>query len=145
MIRLRSFAATTAAFAAGFLAGQAFDGGNAEAQAKGGKVYELRTYTSPDGRLNDLLARFRDDTMRIFEKHGMHNVGYWVPTDAPASGNTLVYILAHDSREAATKSWEAFRADPEWKAVTERTQANGPIVSNVQSVFLEATAFSPMK
>ena len=145
MARFRSVAATTAVFVAGFLAGQVFDGGNAEAQAKGGKVYELRTYTSPDGRLGDLLARFRDDTMRIFERHGMHNVGYWVPTDAPASGNTLVYILAHDSRDAATKSWEAFRADPEWKAVTERTQANGPIVSNVQSVFLEATAFSPMK
>ena len=142
MIRLRFVAATSAVFAAGFLAGQAFDGGSAEAQGR--KVFELRTYTSPEGRLDDLLARFRDDTMRIFEKHGMHSVGYWVPTDAPASGNTLVYLLAHDSRDAATKSWEAFRADPEWKAVTERTQANGPIVSNVVSVFLESTDFSPM-
>jgi NIPSNAP protein len=123
--------------------GHAFDGGKAEAQSR--KVFELRTYTSPDGRLDDLLARFRDDTMRIFKKHGMENVGYFVPADAPASGNTLVYILAHDSRDAATKSWEAFRADPEWKAVTERTQANGPIVSNVVSVFLEPTDFSPMK
>ena len=143
MIRKRFVAAALAVFAAGFLAGQAFDGGNAEAQGR--KVFELRTYTSPEGRLDDLLARFRDDTMRIFEKHGMENVGYFVPTDAPASANTLVYILAHDSRDAATKSWEAFRADPEWKAVTERTQANGPIVSNVVSVFLEATDFSPMK
>ena len=143
MIRTRFVAATLAVFSAGFLAGQMFDGGNAEAQGR--KVFELRTYTSPEGRLDDLLARFRDDTMRIFEKHGMENVGYFVPTDAPASANTLVYILAHDSRDAATKSWEAFRADPEWKAVTERTQANGPIVSNVVSVFLEATDFSPMK
>ena len=143
MIRTRFVAAALAVFAAGFLAGQAFDGGNAEAQGR--KVFELRTYTSPEGRLDDLLARFRDDTMRIFEKHGMENVGYFVPTDAPASANTLVYILAHDSRDAATKSWEAFRADPEWKAVTERTQANGPIVSNVVSVFLETTDFSPMK
>ena len=143
MIRTRFVAAALAVFAAGFLAGQMFDGGNAEAQGR--KVFELRTYTSPEGRLDDLLARFRDDTMRIFEKHGMENVGYFVPTDAPASANTLVYILAHDSRDAATKSWEAFRADPEWKAVTERTQANGPIVSNVVSVFLEATDFSPMK
>ena len=108
-------------------------------------MFELRTYTSPEGKLNDLVARFRNDTLRIFEKHGMHNVGYWLPTDAPASSNTLVYILAHDSREAATKSWAAFRDDPEWKAVTERTQANGPIVSKVESVFLEATDFSPLK
>jgi hypothetical protein len=143
MTSLRVVAVTAAVFAAGFLAGHTFDGGDAEAQGR--KVFELRTYTSPDGRLDDLLARFRDDTMRIFEKHGMENVGYFVPTDAPASANTLVYILAHDSRDAATKSWEAFRADPEWKAVTERTQANGAIVSNVVSVFLEATDFSPMK
>jgi len=143
MLRFRIAVAVLAVFAAGFIAGQAFDGG--EAQAQGRKVFELRTYTSPDGRLNDLVARFRNDTLRIFEKHGMQNVGYWLPTDAPASSNTLVYILAHDSREAATKSWAAFRDDPEWKAVTERTQANGPIVSNVQSVFLEATDFSPMK
>jgi hypothetical protein len=143
MARSRLIALTAMVFGAGFFAGQAFEGGDAEAQAR--KVFELRTYTSPEGRLDDLLARFRDDTLRIFEKHGMHNVGYWVPVDAPASANTLVYILAHDSRDAATKSWAAFRADPEWKAVTDRTQANGPIVSNVQSVFLEATDFSPMK
>ena len=143
MVRSRVVVVTAAVFAAGFFAGHAFDGGDAEAQAR--KVFELRTYTSPDGRLDDLLARFRHDTMRIFEKHGMQNVGYWVPADAPASANTLIYILAHDSRDAATKSWEAFRADPEWLAVRERTQANGPITSNVQSVFLEATDFSPMK
>ena len=145
MARFRFAAAALTVFAAGFVAGQMFGGSNAEAQAKGGKVFELRTYTSPDGRLNDLLARFRDDTMRIFKKHGMENVGYFVPADGPASSNTLVYILAHDSRDAATKSWAAFRDDPEWKAVTERTQANGPIVSNVVSVFLEPTNFSPMK
>jgi hypothetical protein len=142
MINFR-LAATVAVFAAGFVAGQFFDGG--DAQAQGPKVFELRTYTSPDGKLNDLLARFRNDTLRIFEKHGMKNVGYWVPADAPASANTLVYILAHDSRDAATKSWAAFREDPEWKAVAERTQANGPIVSNVQSLFLQAADFSPMK
>jgi len=145
MARTCVVAAALVVFAAGFIAGQLVDSGNAEAQAKGGKVFELRTYTSPDGRLNDLVARFRDDTMRIFKKHGMQNVGYFVPADAPASSNTLVYILAHDSRDAATKSWAAFRDDPEWKAVTERTQANGPIVSNVVSVFLEPTDFSPMK
>ncbi len=144
MARLRFIAATFAVFGAGFLAGQVFDGGFA-AQAQGRKVFELRTYTAPEGKLNDLVARFRNDTLRIFEKHGMHNVGYWLPADAPASSNTLIYLLAHDSRDAATKSWATFREDPEWRAVAERTQANGPIVSKVESVFLEATDFSPMK
>ncbi len=143
MSKSRIAGATLAVFAVGFIVGQAVDG--FDAQAQGRKVFELRTYTSPEGKLNDLLARFRSDTMRIFEKHGMDNVGYWVPADAPASGNTLIYILAHDSRDAATKSWAAFREDPEWRAVAERTQANGAIVSQVQSVFLEATDFSPMK
>jgi hypothetical protein len=136
-------AALSAVFAAGVMVGHTFDGGSAEAQAR--QVFELRTYTSPDGRLDDLLARFRNDTLRVFEKHGMQNVGYWVPADAPASGNTLIYLLAHDSRDAAAMSWTAFREDPEWRAIAERTQANGPIVSKVETVFLEATDFSPLK
>jgi hypothetical protein len=144
MRKLGFATATLGVFAAGVLVGQRFDG-SFEAQAQGRKVFELRTYTAPEGKLGDLVARFRDDTLRIFEKHGMENVGYWVPTDAPASGNTLVYILAHDSRDAAAKSWAGFRDDAEWKAVAERTQANGPIVSKVESVFLEATDFSPLK
>ena len=144
MARFRFVAATLTIFAAGFVAGQWSDG-SLDAQAQGRKVFELRTYTAPEGKLNDLIARFRNDTLRIFEKHGMENVGYWLPTDAPASSNTLIYILAHDSRDAATKSWAAFRDDPEWKAVAERTQANGPIVSKVESVFLETTDFSPLK
>lgn len=143
MTRFRVAAAVSAVFAAGFIAGQVFDGGSAEAQGR--KVFELRTYTSPDGRLDDLLARFRNDTLRVFEKHGMENVGYWVPADVPASGNTLIYLLAHDSRDAAAKSWTAFREDPEWRAIAERTQANGPIVSKVETVFLEAADFSPLK
>jgi hypothetical protein len=143
MTRFRVAAALSAVFVAGFIAGQVLDGGSAEAQGR--KVFELRTYTSPDGRLDDLLARFRNDTLRVFEKHGMENVGYWVPVDAPASGNTLIYLLAHDSRDAAAKSWTAFREDPEWRAIAERTQANGPIVSNVETVFLEAADFSPLK
>src|SRR5688572_33008489 len=110
MAKFRFVAAVLSVFGTGFLTGQLFDGGDADAQGR--KVFELRTYTAPEGRLDDLLARFRNDTMRIFEKHGMENVGYWVPQDAPASANTLIYILAHDSRDAATKSWAAFREDP---------------------------------
>ena len=130
-------------FALGFTAGHVFDGMTANAQ--GVKVFELRTYTAPEGKLPNLLARFRDHTLRIFERHGMVNVGYWVPQDSPASENTLIYIVSHDSRAAAEASWAAFRNDPEWQRVAEESQVDGRIVSNLQSVFLEATDFSPLK
>ena len=133
-----------AVFGCGFAAGQIFDLTPA-ANAQGRKVYELRTYTAPEGKLPNLLTRFRDHTLDFFERHGMENVGYWVPQDAPASGNTLIYILAHDSREAATKSWDAFRQDADWLKVRDASQVDGVIVSNVQSVFMEPTDFSPMK
>ena len=68
------------------------------------RVYELRTYTAPEGKLDDLLARFRNHTMRIFEKHGMANVGYWLPQDETLRRNTLVYLISHPSREAADQS-----------------------------------------
>jgi hypothetical protein len=144
MSKLRSLGLVALVFGAGFVAGQ-FTQGSSVANAQGPKVFELRTYTAPEGKLPNLLARFRDHTLRIFERHGMHNVGYWVPQDAPASSNTLVYILAHDSRDAAAKSWDAFRNDPEWKRVSAESQVDGPIVSKVESVFMEATAFSPIK
>jgi len=109
------------------------------------KVFELRTYTAPDGKLADLHKRFRDHTLRIFEKHGMTNVVYLAPLDAPLKDNTLVYLLSHRSREAAKASWDAFRNDPEWKKVASESQTNGPIVSKVDSVFLQATDYSPLK
>ena len=136
-------------FAVAFLAmGFAAGSWNAAAavQAQGaGKVYELRTYTAPDGKLPNLQARFRDHTMRIFNKHGMKSVGYWVPQDAPAKDNTLIYIISHDSREAAKKNWAAFQADPEWKKVSAESQVDGRIVAGVVSVFMDATDYSPIK
>jgi hypothetical protein len=110
-----------------------------------GRVFELRTYTCYEGKLPDLLARFRNHTMRIFEKHGMTNIGYWVPQDSPASQNTLIYLLAHPSREAAKKNWDAFRNDPEWQKVQKESEANGKIVSKVESVFMDPADFSPIK
>jgi hypothetical protein len=115
------------------------------AHAQGGKVFEMRTYTAPDGKLPNLQARFRDHTIRIFNKHNMKSVGYWVPQDAPARDNTLVYIISHDSREAAKKNWADFQADPEWKKVSAESQVEGPIVSKVVSVFMDATDYSPTK
>jgi hypothetical protein len=128
---------------AGFAAG-AVTQGTLNAQAAG-RVFELRTYTAPDGKLGDLHARFRNHTLRIFEKHGMTNVVYLAPMDAPASGNQLVYLLAHKSREAAKMSWDGFRNDPEWKKVASESQVNGPITSKVESVFFTAADYSPLK
>ena len=106
------------------------------------RIYELRTYTSHDGRLGDVVNRFRDHTMRIFAKHDMVSVGYWIPKETP---NTLIYVLSHPSRDAATKNWDEFRNDAEWKTARAASEANGPIVLKTQSVFMEPTAFSPLK
>lgn len=108
-----------------------------------GQVYELRTYTAAPGRGADVVARFREHTTRIFEKHGMVNVGYWVAADAKdGGGEKLIYLLSHKSRDAAKASWKAFSADTEWKEVAKRTTANGQIVAKVESVFLESADFS---
>lgn len=109
------------------------------------RVFEVRTYTAHPGKLDALHARFRNHTVRIFNNHSMTSVGYWSPQDAPLKQNTLIYILAHPSREAATKNWEAFRNDPEWQKVRTESEAKGPIVSKVESVFVDATDYSPMK
>jgi hypothetical protein len=140
----RFLLSTLVVFGIGFVAGQSFENAPA-ARAQARKVYELRTYTTPEGKLPNLLARFRDHTVDFFEKHGMENVGYWVPADSPASANTLIYILAHDSRDAATKSWDAFRADAAWLEVRDASQVDGPIVTNVQSLFMDPTDFSALQ
>jgi hypothetical protein len=130
--------------AVGFGFGAFYSSQAAQAQAAN-RVFELRTYTAPEGKLPELQKRFRDHTLRIFEKHGMTNVVYLAPMDAPASGNQLVYLLAHKSREAAKMSWDGFRNDPEWKKVASESQVNGPITSKVESVFFTATDYSPLK
>ena len=137
-------AALVAAFSAGFVV-RGVVPVEPVAHAQGAtKVYELRTYTAPDGKLQELHARFRSHTMRLFQKHGMENVAYFAPKDAPASQNTLIYLLAHKSREAADQSWAAFQKDPEWQKVAAESQVNGKIVASVQRVFLDPTDYSPM-
>jgi hypothetical protein len=111
----------------------------------GDRVFEIRTYTTEPGKLPDLLKRFREHTCQIFEKHGMTNIGYWVPTDEPRSQNTLIYILAHKSRDAAKESWKDFQADPDWIKVKEASEADGKIVSKVESVYAAPTDFSALK
>ena len=106
------------------------------------RLFELRTYTTHDGKLDDLHQRFENHTLAFFEKHGMINIGYWVPLDPELKDNTLIYILSHASREAAEKSWEAFIADPDWQAAYEESHKDGPIVKNIESVFMNSTPYS---
>jgi hypothetical protein len=109
------------------------------------RVFEIRMYTTEPGKLPDLLKRFREHTTKLFEKHGMTNIGYWVPADEPRSQNTLIYILAHDSRDAAKKSWADFQNDPDWKKVKDASEASGKIVTKVESIFANPTDFSALK
>lgn len=105
-------------------------------------VYELRIYTTHPGRMPDLLKRFREHTLKLFEKHGMMNIGYWLPVEEKDQ-DKLYYILQHRSREAARASWAAFSADPEWRAVRDASEAAGKIVAKVDSTFLVMTDYSP--
>jgi hypothetical protein len=109
------------------------------------RVFEMRTYTTYPGRLDALNARFRNHTMRIFANHGMTSIGYWIPEDSTLSSNTLVYIIAHQSRAQAAKNWSDFVADPEWKRVSTASEADGKIVSKIESVFLSPTDYSQIK
>jgi len=109
------------------------------------RVFEIRTYHCFPGRLEALNQRFREHTMKIFEKHGMTNVAYWTFEDSPAKENTLIYVISHASRDQAKKNWEEFRNDPEWKQVAADSEKDGKIVEKVDSVFVDATDYSPMK
>ncbi|MBI4888973.1 MAG: NIPSNAP family protein [Acidobacteria bacterium] len=115
------------------------------AQAASPMIYELRTYHCEPGKLPNLLARFRNHTTKLFEKHGMTNIGYWVPAEGEAHENTLVYIIAHKDAEAAKKSWAGFRADAEWVKVRTESEASGKIVSKVESVYMNPTDFSKLQ
>jgi hypothetical protein len=117
-----------------------------EAQGAGAKsdvVYELRVYHANEGKLDALVARFRDHTDAIFKRHGMISLAYWLPTDEPLKGRTLVYILKHPSREAAIANWKAFHDDPEWIKVSTASEVNGKLVEKVDSTYMALTDWSP--
>jgi hypothetical protein len=116
---------------------------NASSASATGGVYELRVYHAAPGKLADLEARFRDHTIKIFDRHGIKSVAYWTPLDEPEKSNTLIYILQHPSREAAAANWKSFQDDPEWKSVHEKSEANGKLVDKIDSTFLALTDFSP--
>ena len=140
--RILAAVGLTMAFAAGF-AVRGFVPGEPVAFAQGNRVFELRTYTVPADKLDALHKRFRDETVtRFFPRHGMANVWYGKPLDAPLSQTTMTYMIAFPSRDAAKKSWDAFRADPEWAKVA---AASGVGQVKVDSVFFEPTDYSPLK
>jgi hypothetical protein len=126
------------------LVGRAW-GAEEEKAATSQTVFELRTYTAHDGKLDALNKRFREHTTKLFEKHGMQNVGYWTPTDGEKSKNTLIYIVAHKSRDAAKQSWKKFGEDPVWKTVYAESHKEGPLVKKLESVYMKAVDYSKIK
>ena len=106
------------------------------------RLYEMRVYYAPPGKLPDLHNRFRNHTTRFFEKHGMTNIGYWEPIENPE--NKIIYILAYPSKEARDVSWKSFSADPEWQAVAKASEVNGRIVAKVETMYLATTDYSPV-
>lgn len=114
--------------------------------AKDSRCFEMRTYYALPGKFEAMHTRFRDHTCALFKKHGMELVGFWIPTDKEKGADkTLVYILAHKSRDEAKKSWAAFVSDPAWKKAQSESEANGKIVEKADVVFMAATDYSPMK
>lgn len=144
-VSLVAVAAVAVAGLAGLAAGFSVAQENVAQENKvNSRVYELRTYTTHPGRLPALHQRFREHTLKLFEKHGMKNEMYWVPTD-DRKDNTLIYIVSHDSPEAARKSWDAFRNDPDWIKARQASEADGPIVAKVESVYMTLADYSPGK
>src|ERR1700732_2074420 len=106
-------------------------------------VYELRIYHVVPGKIENLVARFRDHTMKLFADHGIKSVAYWTALDEPVKSSTFFYILEHPSREAAAANWKAFQDDPEWKSVKAKSEETGKLVEKIDSTFLTLTDFSP--
>src|SRR5712692_4566377 len=144
LTRFRLCALAALAFAAGSLLTARFMKTD-KVQAQSPRVFELRVYHCLPGRLPALQTRFRDHTIGIFTKHHMTSVAYWTPQDAPQKDNTLIYVIAHESREAAKKNWAEFGADPEWRQVAKASEADGKIVEKVDSTFMDPTDYSPIR
>jgi hypothetical protein len=100
-------------------------------------TFELRTYTAVPGRLDDVVARFRDHTVALLTRHGMESLGYWTATTRP---DTLIYVLRHAGDPK--QNWAAFQADPDWIDAKARSLVNGEIVDHIDSTFMTPTDFS---
>src|SRR5579871_5418013 len=115
---------------------------NAQAKKADARVFEMRTYYAAKGKMQALHARFRDHTAKLFEKHGITNIGYWSPVDPAEAETKLIYILAYPNRDEAKKRWQAFIDDPVWKAAKEASEKEGKLVDKVDSVFMNPTDYS---
>jgi hypothetical protein len=104
------------------------------AMAQNSKYYEMRTYTANVGKRSDLIKRFEDHTLRLFEKNGIENIAYFIPTDD--SINTLTFILAYPDQESRDVLWNKFANDPQWQEVYKASEENGPLVAKVEQVFM---------
>lgn len=114
--------------------------------AKDSRCFELRTYYAAPGKLEELHARFRNHTLRLFKKHGIEVVGFWGPTDKEkGSENMLVYVLVYPDREARDRAWRAFASDPEWQEARRESEKNGRLAEKVESVIMMATDYGPLK
>ncbi|HEY7158427.1 MAG TPA: NIPSNAP family protein [Gemmataceae bacterium] len=110
------------------------------------RIFELRTYTTAPGKMEALNARFRNHTNRLFEKHGMTIIGFWMPAKQKEGEEKLIYILAYPSKEAADKSWKGFREDPEWQKVRAESEKDGKLLAKPpESVYMKPTDYSPLK
>ena len=115
-----------------------------QATAADTRLFEMRVYYANEGKLDALHARFRDHTMKLFEKHGMTNLGYFVPTGAN-SERKLVYFLAYPDKTARDASWKGFMNDPAWKKAFADSHKDGVIVARVENAFLTATDYSALE
>jgi hypothetical protein len=144
LIRFRAAALAATCFVAGSLV-TAVLMHTTTVKAQSSRVFELRIYHTFPGRLPALQARFRDHTIKIFNKHHITSIAYWTPEDTPQKDSTLIYIVAHESRDAAKKNWAEFGADPEWQQVSKASEVDGKIVEKVDSTFMDVTDYSPLK
>ncbi len=133
-----------AIFFLGILAGTHMEVADA-APAEGARVYELRTYTTNEGKLDDLHARFSNHTNGLFVKHGITLIGYWTHADGDAADNTLVYLIAHEDLDSAKASWRAFGADEDWKKAYADSKKDGALVKKIESQYLIPTDYSPLR
>ena len=136
--------AVVGAFAAGFGANQLVSPA-VTAHAAANRVFEFRTYTAMPGKFEALKSRFRDHTIKSFQNNGITSIGYFIPQDAPLSENTIMYLLAYPSRDAAKASWAKFNADPEWVKAKTESEKDGKLVEKVVSVFADPADFSQIK
>ena len=145
MPSIRRWSVVVGAVLVGLIVGWTSASLRADADKPAALVYELRTYTTEEGRLPALHARFKDHTIKLFEKHGMKNVLYFTPVDSDGKSvdNKLVYLLAHKSQAAAKASFDAFRQDPEWIAARDASEKDGKIVAKLETQFFNLTEYSP--